>query len=181
MSYDEKDPRDNPQDIPEAFLALITMEQRKYLLKLLKEDEAVNGLSDTTEEIYDSLNRWMLNPFVSGFLFINVYERDQQYGGPEEGGWYYHNRSCLFSIGQDVVMSEVDDVNLVFGPVADKFEEYCLAYGIEITWDRQAIMDQIESTDSFWASNLDKYGEGIELAIERLPGQSIDTARHFYE
>ena len=31
-------------------------------------------------------------------VFINVYEVSRQYGGPEEGGWWYDHFACVGSI-----------------------------------------------------------------------------------
>jgi hypothetical protein len=33
----------------------------------------------------------------SGFWFVNVYDRDREYGGPEEGGWWYDTGRFLKS------------------------------------------------------------------------------------
>ena len=30
-------------------------------------------------------------------LFVNVYEITREYGGHEEGGWYYNNYNCIES------------------------------------------------------------------------------------
>ncbi len=35
---------------------------------------------------------------MSKGIFINVYDVTQCYGGPEEGGWYYHWRDCVGSV-----------------------------------------------------------------------------------
>lgn len=31
--------------------------------------------------------------------FVNVYKKDQQYGGPEEGGWWYNTYELVLSEG----------------------------------------------------------------------------------
>lgn len=35
--------------------------------------------------------------YASGFKFVNVYEIDRIYGGPEEGGWYYDAGTVVVS------------------------------------------------------------------------------------
>lgn len=35
--------------------------------------------------------------YAAGFTFVNVYEVDRIYGGPEEGGWYYDAGTVVIS------------------------------------------------------------------------------------
>jgi hypothetical protein len=35
--------------------------------------------------------------YAEGFTFVNVYEVDRAYGGPEEGGWYYDTGRLVLS------------------------------------------------------------------------------------
>jgi hypothetical protein len=35
--------------------------------------------------------------YADGFTFVNVYEVDRAYGGPEEGGWYYDTGTLVLS------------------------------------------------------------------------------------
>lgn len=35
--------------------------------------------------------------YAEGFTFVNVYEVDRAYGGPEEGGWYYDTGRLITS------------------------------------------------------------------------------------
>lgn len=55
---------------------------------------------DFTEEALDA---WYANEptfgthYADGFTFVNVYEVDRIYGGPEEGGWYYDTGTVVIS------------------------------------------------------------------------------------
>lgn len=45
--------------------------------------ESCRGYADEPEEPETTVH------YAEGFTFVNVYEVDRIYGGPEEGGWYY--------------------------------------------------------------------------------------------
>lgn len=38
-----------------------------------------------------------LKPVIPHGVYVTIYKRYQCYGGPEEGGWYYHNLVPLYS------------------------------------------------------------------------------------
>ncbi len=40
--------------------------------------------------------------------FVNVYEIDRRWGGPEEGGWWYNNYNCIET--QEVPEEKAEEV-----------------------------------------------------------------------
>lgn len=34
---------------------------------------------------------------MSGYKYVNVYEVTREYGGPEEGGWWYNDYECIYT------------------------------------------------------------------------------------
>lgn len=36
--------------------------------------------------------------YAPGYQFVNVYEMDREYGGPEEGGWYFDTGRLVASV-----------------------------------------------------------------------------------
>jgi hypothetical protein len=51
--------------------------------------------------------------YVPGTVFVNVYEVDRIYGGPEEGGWWYDAGRCVLSRqvaeeSADLLMAELE-------------------------------------------------------------------------
>jgi len=57
-------------------------------------DDDPNKPEEDTEE-------WASNDslvqYAEGFTFVNVYEVDRAYGGPEEGGWWYDTGRLITS------------------------------------------------------------------------------------
>lgn len=45
--------------------------------------------------------------YAGGFVFVNVYELDRVYGGPEEGGWYF--TTGTFITGRQVPKDHADE------------------------------------------------------------------------
>lgn len=48
--------------------------------------------------------------YADGFVFVNVYEVDRVYGGPEEGGWYYDAGRLITS--RQVTEESAEDMKL---------------------------------------------------------------------
>lgn len=177
-NYDERDPRDNPQDIPEHFLVNLTLKESSYLLSLLKEATGYPDEQEIAEDLIYKLNSWTSNPYLSHMLFINVYDRQQVYGGPEEGGWYYHLFPCISSIGYAI--DPQDDNPYMY--IIDKFIESCDAFDLPIDeLDKDEIAECLESTGRYSCSDFDRYGQGYSIYIESLPGEQHDAQRRWYE
>ena len=114
--------------------------------------------------------------------YINEYEVTREYGGPEEGGWYYTvyrlHRSAAFDnhvAAIDEAVNYLRDVEFIS---MDEYRHFCTdEYNdlvnklIDPTW--------CEFGMQLW-SNMDKYGDGIILAIEPTPGCSDNTHVHQY-
>lgn len=110
-------------------------------------------------------------------FYLNIYEIKQNYGGPEEGGWYYHTTECV-GIHPFAYLDE-----------ATRELEYIAAdYNIELdsetikqTWMEvnagKALVDQSVA----YYSESNKYGECTMLAIEMMPAASEDLERQHYE
>ena len=57
--------------------------------KDLEEDEYPCNCDDCYEAEREEHQRKVEARAFTGFKFVNVYDVNQQYGGPEEGGWWY--------------------------------------------------------------------------------------------
>lgn len=110
--------------------------------------------------------------------FVNVYEEVQCYGGPEEGGWYYHTRECIDSEAFVALESAFEHIrNYVY-------DEYDLD-----TSKRLSKEELIECWNShakeghycMYICDTDRYGEGYIVAIELEPSMTQNMGRQHYE
>jgi hypothetical protein len=61
------------------------------------DDEIDRGEADAEQETIQ---------YADGFTFVNVYELDRAYGGPEEGGWYFDAGQLILSRQVPVTAAE---------------------------------------------------------------------------
>lgn len=141
------------------------------------------------EDINQLLNN---NPVAQNMWFINIYVVNKQYGGPEEGGWYYDTYDCIKSYGHSCLEQEVSvriDGKVVpwrsFNEMVEDFISYCEFYEVKPPftdmYDYAAYEELLNEGRTITASDIDRHGEGILLSIERAPGQRHMTWRHHYE
>jgi hypothetical protein len=86
-------------------------------------------------------------------VYVNIYEVTREYGGPEEGGWYYNNFNCVESV-----------------PVKNKHSELM-----------QDEMKKEYSSRKHGNIYSVLGGTDIEVYIEEKPKQSETKERPYYE
>lgn len=96
----------------------------------------------------------------SGFWFVNVYDRDREYGGPEEGGWWYDTGRFLKS-----------------RPCRSKDE----AEEFAARWQR--FLDTVHNKPRGSRANLNSVlCEGkLCCSVQRYPGEDYPEVRPHYE
>ena len=143
---------------------------------------------DSGEELYNKLCKLkQANPVAACMYYINIYDRDQLYGGPEEGGWWYRSTICAGSFGYDCV-----DWNQISVPdfryLIDMFIEQLQAeFDSDEVFNflnndnlKTEITEALTARDYFEYAELDRYGVGRIVAIERQPGARHNTRRQYY-
>ena len=104
---------------------------------------------------------------------VNVYERYQSYGGPEEGGWWYH--------GQGIVSNrQFRALRAAQRYLARLKREFVPFTDTVLCSDREKLSEWQDGSLSGF-SVLDGYGQGkvVELEPHPLPARA-DTSRPHY-
>ena len=127
------------------------------------------------------------NPVAANMYFINIYDRDQLYGGPEEGGWWYHTMLCEYSLGYDCVdwnQIGVPDfrylIDMFIEQLQTEFDSDEVFNFINNDNLKTEITEALTARDYFEYAELDHYGVGRVVAIERQPGARHNTRRQYY-
>jgi hypothetical protein len=89
-------------------------------------------------------------------VFHSAYHTTLQYGGPEEGGWWYNHNRLIYTI-----------------PAARGFEKYLH------NWLREQFAEFDETSKRPYHSVLG--GQRVSIIIETEPGENETTERPFYE
>jgi hypothetical protein len=102
--------------------------------------------------------------------FLNMYSITRQYGGPEEGGWYYDAYDCTYtSSGWDTDM-------------VDEFIDVCHNNGISSPdLHHYYLLRMLQQHMYYQLGNLDRLGQGILVVIERAPAAQQTKERPHYE
>ena len=149
------------------------------LLTCLRPDN--DEYSTQAHDIHNKLNALKLGARkpATTVYFINVYETEQQYGGPEEGGWYYHTMNCIASVGH-VCGGDTDNMDLPFLSyhVLAELEGF---FDVNKIPDITAIQHSLETNNTISYYELDKYGNGIILKVEDEATKSHDISQQHYE
>lgn len=109
-------------------------------------------LSDSAEEPEDDEPETGSVQYAEGFVFVNVYEVDRLYGGPEEGGWWY-------DAGQLITSRQVT-------------EESALDMKLSL---------QIKYPETGGSSSVFYSGGDYRVWIEDHPGADYPESRPMYE
>ena len=112
-------------------------------------DEFIEG---TGAEVF--LEDWKEEPLPADQLvFVNVYYVTREYGGPEEGGWYYNQSNCVESV-----------------PVQNQYSEQMAEY-------------MKEKYAMYAYGNIYSVlgGQEVDVAIEMEPAASETRERPHYE
>ena len=164
----------------------LTQEQYQALATMLENVPETDDSDASISEIRDQLVDVLHIPAAKYMYYINVYNIDQAYGGPEEGGWYYHTHDCHTSIG---IFCDPCDGESQFTR-DHRFDELittALQYlqSFEPKWQddgaAQEIFNDLNEYGCFVAYDTDKYGCGELVEISRTPGNRHDTRRQYYE
>lgn len=86
--------------------------------------------------------------------YVNVYRLDREYGGPEEGGWWYDMREAVRST-----------------PVTSEEAGEALAEIVRLTGEFP------EGSERF---SMAPRGEDFEIVVEECPAQDSPTERRHY-
>ena len=161
-----------------AYTLNLTDQQVKTLKDLLAPSTGWEDEPGENYELTRELERAEAIAKSITLLYVNEYELSKEYGGPEEGGWYYTasrlHRSAAFDNYVAAIDYAVKYLREVHFISKDEYRRIC-------TDDYKDIIRQL--SDPFWHeygmqlwSNLDKYGEGTIVAIEPTPG--LDDNSH---
>lgn len=112
------------------------------------------------------------------FKFVNVYDYTQQYGGAEEGGWYYTTTECVRSYG--VAVCSERDLHRLIELFIEMSIEWCDTVYPSTIEATAEIYQQLVSLQIVQSSQLDKYGAGYVVRVEDEPGESEDTSTRIY-
>lgn len=168
---------------PKKFNVTLNEDQLAVLMDLLgpSSDEGEPN-EELCNKLYDLSH---FNPVAANMWFINIYSRDQQYGGPEEGGWWYHTTQCEYSLGFDCVdwnQPSVPDLSyLLDSYLAQIDSNFDGVECLEKVGTKLEIEEFIREHGYFEYSELDRYGEGTIVSIERQPGAQHNMQRQHYE
>ena len=156
------------------------------VIKLAVYQATEDNLDDGIREVFNRAEQ----SITSRMLYYNVYTVEQQYGGPEEGGWYYHIRTCTHSEGvvafapdrevtdsfHDMFKHFLKDAELL-----DISNEYSEMSQTDLeTLLRYIFLDE-RSNLGMYLTSVDRYGEGRVIAIEPAAALSEDTRRQIYD
>jgi hypothetical protein len=124
--------------------------------------------------------RKLIRHIASGGLFVNVYDVSSNYGGPEEGGWYYDAGELLESLPA-ANEQEAQDIH-------KKLEaKYAIQNaerqppGTTMLNDPQAEIPEDWEPESQADDESYVHSEGeIRVFIEEHPGRNFPTERPYY-
>jgi hypothetical protein len=107
--------------------------------------------------------------------YVNVYEVTQEYGGPEEGGWWY---SCRHPLGSVPIQKEETAKKLI-GILKEEFEH--IKKGKYVGEILGGNPDDLDSTEDFDPNDMSGVETGTDLLIlvEDEPGER--TPKPYYE
>jgi len=105
---------------------------------------------------------------------VNTYSRGQSYGGPEEGGWWYHNQGCIEN-------RQFRTLRAAQRYLA-KLRRNAAPFTDTVLCSKREKVSEWQDGGLAGFSVLDGYGEGLVYEIEphALPARN-DTARPHYE
>lgn len=206
--YQPKDkvPKDNltrdftGQIVPAPYYNVaLNKDQVKLILDLLAPgcDPDENSVN---RQLFDLIERTK-NSDVQMY-YINIYSVCQEYGGAEEGGWYYHTTDCEMSFGFDNLPRAVDEFNLLVSTEYARDDEDWQCITTEQIIENASYLEAVAYSNSYYSDNipvlinthivgyntrtiaeysdLDRHGEGTVVRIERMPAESHDTTRRYY-
>lgn len=135
---------------------------------------------DPNYDLYWSIRCKMSNPIAHAMYFINFYTIDQQYGGPEEGGWWYHTYDCNWSLGFDCIVGwqsgePVKDFSRIVDELFSAIEEP--DYPAQT---KEEIIEFLKTNNHYQYYQVDKYGEGWMIEITQACAGGHNTERQRY-
>lgn len=150
------------------------------LLTLL---EPSSDEGDPGEELYNKLyNVTHKNPIAEHMWFVNTYCRYQRYGGPEEGGWWYHSTCCEESRAFDSIDWNQPEMHN-FQYLVDMYLEVLQSVIDDFKFEdeiKESIEYGLKENSYYELGQLNEYGEGYFVAIERQPGAQHNVERQHY-
>ena len=125
--------------------------------------------------------RERIKHIASGGLFVNVYDINEEYGGPEEGGWSY--TSGQFLEGRPVANeAEAQAVKAEYEKKYGQQNASRRPYGSVMLNDPSAEIPEDWEPQSQAEDESHVHYEGkIEVYIEDEPGHDFPTERPRYE
>ena len=163
------------------YLLSLTEPEYTKVLKLLQNDLATDNDVDESEQTTDLINKLAAaksSTVLTNMMFINVYTAEQHYGGPEEGGWYYHTQECTECCGFLVIpgnaasLSYLVDAFFELSQNCDIHDQFHLSYG--------EVIDCLTQSQYYSVFDTDAHGEGQIIAIEPAPAMSEDLHTPHY-
>lgn len=119
-------------------------------------------------------------------VYFNVYATEQQYGGSEEGGWYYTETKCVYTEMVKLPDADLLDANSL-SHIANRIFELCNDYDISYSYiDTDEFAECISNLFdegllySPRIGTADRYGFGCYVQMERMPAESQNTATQHY-
>lgn len=152
----------NQSEQQDRYLVSLTEDEYNAVLTLL-EPSGIDE-EDPQHELYAKL--YDLKTVDVGQIFVSEYESTQVYGGPEEGGWYYHTERLLVSQGFPSLDLAIQQL------LEDADDPECNGAALQETFIKSGCASFVQT---------DRYGEGYIYRLEWYPGQYQDVKRRVYE
>jgi hypothetical protein len=129
----------------------------------------------TREEIsYAHLRQPRLTARPGAKFSVNVYEREQGYGGPEEGGWWYHTQGLV----KNYQFRKLSKARAFLASLKARYSAHLIGE------DDTCLVSKRETVNE-WNSGfsvLDGYGQGRVVELENHPLPALESlSRPRYE
>lgn len=164
--------------LPKRVNISLTTEEIEFLLEELEGDFADEESADLAERLTIRLINKRESEVATNMWYFNSYEVHQVYGGPEEGGWWYHLTECVGSQGFSISDTK-GGLDELYKVVVKEFE------GLEPNEEPPTFEEFIRNIQEFnqfaFRHGYDEYGEGTFLAVERAPAAQENMRRQHYE
>lgn len=138
--------------------------------------------TDLTEDILRLLKNVIDIPVAKHMYFLNIYDIQRAYGGPEEGGWYYDTHECYESIGFycDPQYAEKRFDRLI-QEILSWFEDFGLVEDTDSDLVADDIYNKLCKYACFAAYDINNYGCGVRIEISRSPGTNHNMKKPCFD
>jgi len=125
--------------------------------------------------------RRLITHVASGGLFVNVYDQNEAYGGPEEGGWYYTQGRFLEGVPASSPQQAEEIRERLKAKYSGENDSRRPAGSIMLHDPHTEIPDDWEPTSQADDESHVYYEGKIVVRIEDRPGKDFPEERPYYE